>query len=319
MDSDQKLIARKMFRLRVYEAKAAEYQRLFEKVMQYRDRNFVPIRPYGNIGDRKNDGYIPTTGAYFQVYAPENPGGQNPTKAATKAAEDLAGIVKHWNQTTPIQTFRFVYNDGYHGSTPLLEEALGRIRKEYSIDARALLAKDLEEEALQLPEDELADVINGPVPRLELWPSVDFSILREVVNHVLTTKKPISPTSLLRVPNFEGKIQFNGLTKHVATLLTVGSYQNEAIADYFSTNSAFARQRLRDHLAALYMESRHRIGDEVAEVEEVGDLVFFDVLASLSPTELSPAQRASAQEAAMIVMAYYFEACDIFEDPDASP
>ena len=319
MDLNQKLIARKMFRLRVHEAKAAEYQRLFEKVMQYRDRNFVPIRPYGNIGDRKNDGYIPATGTYFQVYAPEDPGGQNPTKAAAKAVEDLAGLVKHWDRMTPIQVFRFVFNDAYRGSTPLLEEALGRIRKEYSIDARALLAKDLEEEALQLPEDELADVINGPVPKLDLWSSVDFSILREVVDHVLTTKKPISQTSLLRVPDFEEKIQFNGLTQHVATLLRVGSYQNEAIADYFSMNSTFARQQLRDHLAAQYLESRHRIEDAVANVEEVGDLVFFDVLASLAPTELPRAQRVSAQEAAMIVMAYYFEACDIFEDPDASP
>ena len=135
---------------------------------------------------------------------------------------------------------------------------------------------------------------------------------------MLTTKKPISPTSLLGVPDFEGKIQFNGLTQQVATLLRVGSYQNEAIADYFSKNTTFARQQLRDHLAALYLESRNRIGDAVAEDEEVGDLVFFDVLASLSPTELPRAQRVAAQEAAMIVMAYYFEACDIFEAPDAS-
>ena len=318
MDSDQKLIARKLFRLRVHEAKAAEYQRLFEKVMQYRDRNFVPIRPYGNIGDRKNDGYIPATGTYFQVYAPEDPRGRNPTKAAAKAAEDLAGLVKHWDRTTPIQVFRFVYNDAYRGSTPPLEEALGRIRKEYSIDARALLAKDLEEEVLQLSEDALADVINGPIPRPDLWPSVDFSILREVVNHVLTTKEPLSTTSLLKVPDFEGKIQFNGLTHHVATLLKVGSYQNEAIADYFSTNATFARQQLRDHLAGLYLESRHKISDAVADVQEIGDLVFFDILTSLTPTKLPQAQRASAQEAAIIVMAYYFEACDVFEDPDAS-
>ena len=175
-----------------------------------------------------------------------DPRGQNPTKAAAKAAEDLAGLVKHWDRTTPIQVFRFVYNDAYRGSTPLLEEALGRIRKEYSIDARALLAKDLEEEVLQLSEDALADVINGPIPRPDLWPSVDFSILREVVNHVLTTKDPLSTTSLLKVPDFEGKIQFNGLTHHVATLLRVGSYQNEAIADYFSTNATFARQQLRE-------------------------------------------------------------------------
>ena len=286
--------------------------------MQYRDPNFVPIRPYGNIGDRKNDGYIPATGTYFQVYAPEDPSGQNPTKAATKAARDFAGLVKHWNPTTPIRVFRFVYNDAYRGSTPLIEEALGRIRKEYSIDARVFLAKDLEEEVQQLPEDALADVINGPIPRPDLWPSVDFSILREVVTHVLATKEPLSATSLLKVPDFKGNIEFNGLTHNVAALLTVGSYQNEAIADYFSTNATFARQQLRDHLAALYLESRRKIGATAAQAQETGDLVFFDLLTALTPIRLPQARRASAQEAAIVVMAYYFEACDVFEDPDAA-
>ena len=318
MDSDQRLIARKLFRLRVHEAKAAEYQRLFETVMHYRDPNFIPIRPYGNIGDRKNDGYIPATGTYFQVYAPEDPSGQNPTKAATKAADDFAGLIRHWDRATPIQVFRFVYNDAYRGSTPPLEEALARIRKQYSVDALVLLAKDLEDEVLQLSEDSLADVINGPIPKPDLWPSVDFSILREVVTHVLTIKEPLSRTSLLTVPDFEEKITFNGLTRHVATLLTVGSYQHEAIADYFSTNATFARQQLRDHLAALYLASRRKIRATVADVQEHGDLVFFDLLTSLTPSGLPRDQRASAQEAAMVVMAYYFEACDVFEDPDAS-
>ena len=61
-----------------------------------------------------------------------------------------------------------------------------------------------------------------------------------------------------------------------------------------------------------------RSSDAVADVQEIGDLVFFDILTSLTPTKLPQAQRASAQEAAIIVMAYYFEACDVFEDPDAS-
>ena len=286
--------------------------------MQYRDRNFVPIQPYGNVGDRKNDGYIPATGTYFQVYAPHDPTGQSPTKAAAKAAQDFAGLVGYWDRTTPIQIFRFVYNDAYRGSTPPLEQALGRIRKEHAIDARVFLAKDLEEEALQLPEDSLADIVNAPIPRPDLWPTVDFGILREVVTHVLTRKEPLSTASLLNVPDFEGKIQFNGLTHHVATMLRVGSYQNEAIADYFSSNATFARQQLRDHLAALYLEARRKISTTVAQVQDIGDLVFFELLTSLTPARLPQAQHTSAQEAAIVVMAYYFEACDVFEDPDAS-
>ena len=101
-------MARKLFRLRVYEAKGAEYQRLFEKVMGYRHADFTPIKPYGKIGDRKNDGYIPSEGRYFQVYAPEDPGKPHTAvNAAQKARKDFDGLLGHWEEKSPICDFRF--------------------------------------------------------------------------------------------------------------------------------------------------------------------------------------------------------------------
>ena len=186
MDGKRKLIARKMFRLRVHEAKGTEYQRLFEKVMQYREPTFVPIKPHGNVGDRKNDGYIPLTGTYFQVYAPENPNSSSShTTAAKKAAEDFTGLKDSWNKSTPIQIFRFVYNDEYRGSPPPAEEAMAQLRKEHQIEASVFLAKDLEAQAMELDEDQLSDVINTLIPTIDLLPSIDFGVLREVIYHIL--------------------------------------------------------------------------------------------------------------------------------------
>lgn len=34
--------------------------------------NFQPVKAYGNIGDRKNDGFVSQTGIYYQVYAPRD-------------------------------------------------------------------------------------------------------------------------------------------------------------------------------------------------------------------------------------------------------
>lgn len=59
VNANRKLIARRLFRLRVYEATKTEFQSLFERVMQYREAGFIKIKPYGNVGDRKNDGYTP--------------------------------------------------------------------------------------------------------------------------------------------------------------------------------------------------------------------------------------------------------------------
>ncbi len=318
MDAVRKLIVRKMFQLRVYEAQATEYQRLFEKVMQYRFEDFVPIKPDGSVGDRKNDGYIPSTGTYFQVHSPENPSSSKTVKrAAKKSMEDFKGLVSHWQAKTPIRSYRFAYNDLYRGSPPQVEDAMAAIRKIYNdVDARVFLAKDLENEALRLPYGQLIDVINTPIPEPGILSSVDFEILREVVNHVMRAKVPITQALLLKAPDFDDKVEFNGLTRNVAALLTCGSYQREAVIDFFSKNANFARQQLRDRLADMYQKSKIRLSKLIAEPGELGDLVFFDLLNKITPAK-SASKKAYLQEAAFIVMAFYFEACDIFEDPDA--
>lgn len=317
MDATQKLLARKLFRLRVHEAQATDYQRLFEKVMSYRFQEFVPIKPHGNVGDRKNDGYIPPTATYFQVHAPEDPTSPRAVAiAAEKAKNDFEGLLEHWS---PVRAYRFVFNDRYRGCPAPVEAALAAIRKDHELDARVFLAKDLEEEVLELADDQLFDVIQTILPEPGPFASVDFGILNEVVEYILKTRLPVTPESLLKAPDFEEKIQFNGLTPRVAGLLTVGSYQSEAVSDFFAKNSEFARQKLRDHLATMYGESTSRIGKLVSDPEDRGDLIFFDLREAMTPPTNDDTKKAMLQEAIVVVMAFYFEACDIFEDPQDAP
>jgi len=322
MDATRKLYARKMFRLRVHEAKGVEYQRLLEKVMQYEDAGFVPIKPWGKVGDRKNDGYLPSVRSYFQVYAPEVP--QAPgsvVTAAAKAAEDFGGLMSYWDSAeTPVESYRFAFNDAYRGSPPQLEKALLDISASYGVKTQSFLAKDLEDIALGLEEDQIVDVINTPIPESCPLPDVEFGPLDEVIRHVFENGAPISHESRLAVPDFDQKIQMNYLSEGVAILLKHGSFQAEAIYDYFSKNSTFARQSLRDHLAALYEETRTRLDRQGASSkDEWGDLVYFDLLQGLMPRpKLSQAAILANQGAAQVVLAFFFESCDIFEEPDAA-
>ena len=319
MNADEKLFARNMFRLRVHEAKGTAFQELFKKVMQYRNPEFTEVKPHGNLGDRSNDGYIRPEGHYFQVYAPENPAGKPAAvAAATKAERDFAGLLSYWNKSTPVKRYSFVFNDEYRGSPPQLEEALARIQKNHGVLAGVFLAKDLEHEALSLPQDQLLDVIGAPVPEPGAFDSVDFGILGEVIRHVMQHTHPLIAEGILTAPDFDEKIKFNGLSRPVAALLNFGSFQNEVVIDYFSKNSTFARQQLRDHLNSLYDKSRRHLVDRGGEPALLGDLVFFDLLDKMTPR--SDRRLISAvQQAAIVVMSYYFEACDVFEEPDASP
>ena len=73
MDTQQKVIAERFFKLKVLESKGSSFQTLFEEVMVRVSDDFVRVKPHGNIGDRKNDGFRSGEGIYYQVYAPENP------------------------------------------------------------------------------------------------------------------------------------------------------------------------------------------------------------------------------------------------------
>lgn len=318
MDDSQKLLARRFFKLRVYESHAGEYQRLFEKVIGYQYPGFVPVRPHGKYGDGGNDGYEPSTGTYFQVHAPENPSDAMAISgAAKKAGEDFGRLLDHWHSNTPIRRYRFVFNDKFSGSPKPVEEALANIRKSHDLDALPFLAKDLEAVTMQLPDDQIFDVIGTIVTEPGVFPPVDFTVLGEVIRHILNAKLSIGADTLLAAPDFDQKIEFNGLTVGVANLLTVGSYQREVVVDFFAKNSEFAKQRLRDRVAAMYLESVREIGAMNASPKDRGDMIFFTLrkkMTSFAQKGESSAMIA-AEEAATVVMAFYFEACDVFEEP----
>lgn len=57
--------------------------------------DFARVRPWGNVGDRKNDGYLKSKRQLFQLYAPNEL-----TAAVTiaKIEEDFTGALPHWKE-----------------------------------------------------------------------------------------------------------------------------------------------------------------------------------------------------------------------------
>jgi hypothetical protein len=79
--------------------------------------------------------------------------------------------------------------------------------------------------------------------------------------------------------------------------------------DYFYKNGAAVKQELRDILNDKYKVAQAKVFGDVGDIAR-GDLIFFDILTSLVPNP-TPA----IENAAIVLMTKYFEACDIFEDP----
>ena len=120
LSDDDKILARILFKLKIYSSNGIAYERLFTSIMDYAEPGFQQIKPWGNIGDRKNDGYIKSKGIFYQVYAPEDSKNNSP-KTVSKLKSDFSGLLSQWS---PVNEFYFVLNDKYDGIPPDVETTL---------------------------------------------------------------------------------------------------------------------------------------------------------------------------------------------------
>jgi hypothetical protein len=309
LSPEQLLIADRLVELRVLKADGSAYEDFFVEVMSLRYSDFRPVKPQGNLGDRKNDGYREKAGVYYQVYAPEVPG-QNVSTAVRKIKEDFTGLKEFWNSLCPITGFNFVFNDKFQGANPTIEATLLQLKADHKLaDCRCFLAKDLANEISELSERNLLK-ITGILPSAETLGNLDFGVFTEVLRYVIENAKPLSQGALLTVPDFADKIRLNGISETVAALLTTANLQSGAVEKFFAGHGAFSKPVVRNKLAQIYSDVRNAILSENSGASS-GDLIFFALLEAILP---QPATKRS-QDAAMVLLSYFFESCDIYEDP----
>lgn len=148
--------------------------------------------------------------------------------------------------------------------------------------------------------------IIGGIPNIDSINNIEYKILNEIISHLMNHKGnyniPITPEN----PNFDKKIEFNNLNKSIGNLLTTANYQSYIIDEYFTSNSEFTKNELRDIFNSLYQEALISIEEQ----ENKSDHVFFYILEKSSP---SPEK--AVKDSVLVLMSYYFEYCDIFEAP----
>lgn len=82
------------FKTAFLEKKGTEFQDFFSTIMEkVHQSDFIRVRPWGKVGDRKNDGYLKSERTLFQVYAPNE---MTAAEALSKIDEDFNGALPHW-------------------------------------------------------------------------------------------------------------------------------------------------------------------------------------------------------------------------------
>ncbi len=305
MEQNSLFIARKLFQLKIHELNGQAFENFFIKVLGLFNSNFRPVKPQGNIGDRKNDGFDSFKGIYYQIYAPENIKIKQ-WESLKKLKKDFSGLYSFWEDKCKIQYFYYVINDKYLGAYPTTEEALSELKKKYQDKKFDLfLSKHFEDVFIKLSDQDIIDVI-GIIPLPENIENMgdNYSILNDVIKFILQQSEPSDFQESYPDVDFDKKIRFNNLSQTVATLLIKGNYQAHVVDDFFSLNSNFAKHKLQKKFKAFYENAKRRF-----DLNTQADLIFFDIL-----KKATPKKDKFIQDAVLVLMAYYFEACDIFEE-----
>ena len=284
------------FEVEFLRAKGDAFQTLFERLMGLAYKaDFMACRPWGNQGDRKNDGFLKSERRLFQVYAPNE---MDATKAKTKIAEDFEGAKKYWR--THFDTWVFVHNatDGLppHIQTLLLdfEAANSGIQLQpWCLEELRLIFRKLS------VEDKATWFGLAPTDATKM--TLGFGDLKIVLERIAALPAP-TMTDVKDVPT--GKIEANALSEAVARLLKEGMVKTLLVADFLSQwHDETLGERLAEAFKAEYR--RLRGGHDPNQI--------FAELQSWAGGD----HRGTPEHelAVLTVIAYYFERCDIFEEP----
>lgn len=284
------------FEIEFLRAKGDAFQTLFERLMGLAYKaDFMACRPWGNQGDRKNDGFLKAERRLFQVYAPNE---MDSAKAKTKIAEDFEGAKEHWG--THFDIWVFVHN-ATDGLPPHVQKLL--LDFEAANPGLSLQPWCLEELRLifrKLSVDDKASWF-GLAPTDKTKISLGFGALQVVLERIAALPAP-PMTDVKDVPT--GKIEANALSEAVAQLLKEGMIKSPLVGDFLSqTHDETLGERLAEAFKAEYRRLRGG---------HTPNQIFADIQSWAGGNHRGAPEH---ELAVLTVIAYYFERCDIFEEP----
>ncbi len=285
-----------IFRLACQERRGDAYQDLFAQIMERRDISFQRVRPWGNQGDRKNDGWSPANRVLFQCYAPST---FSAAALESKLVEDYEGAVEYWEAY--FDTWVFVHDD-LDGMAPTIAARIAELdlRSEH-VACGAWGFPELREEFASL-HDADREAILGPQLTPQDFLSVDASGLRpliEALGHMVP-----NPSATVR-PVPTDKIEANELVPAQVEFLTIGS-SRAPLVEHYLTN-AFVLPSHADSIAEAVSSHYRNLRDSGRSAAEIFDLM----LAWICGGSSDSTTRANA----LAVLAYFFDRCHIFEVP----
>lgn len=152
---------------------------------------------------------------------------------------------------------------------------------------------------IKIKNEHILFVVNSI--RAEL-PNLTFAELQVIVSFLVSPNASYDSNDSLNHITPKDKIDKNGLSPENANLITMGMSRVKQVKDYLNTNPDVSfSERLRSRLADYY--------NKLKKSQLDSNIIFSDMLCYMSEESSDFKKKA----AALAVLTYFFETCDIFE------
>lgn len=287
------------FELLFLKSHGDEFQRLLGRIMSMAyPGDFVQTRPWGKLGDEKCDGYLRSQRRFFQCYAPNE---LKKNETVRKLNEDLEGALPHAQLFFDIWVFA---HNGEAGRVPtwLVKEIerLGKAHPQVRIELCGF--EEMRTLVIGLAETDLVALLGPPVTQRAMM-SLGFSDLQPLLAYL---GRQAAPEDEEARPVPADKLAHNALSVSVEVLLKAGMTKAGLVREYLART---INKELGMQVATGFRREYRNLADLRLDT--------IDIFDRLRQFAIGPCGADSnADVASLAVLAYLFEECDIFENPE---
>lgn len=273
-----------------------EFEDFFSDIMEKRHvgGDFIRVRPWGNIGDRKNDGYLRSERRLYQVYAPNE---MSAADAIKKINEDFEGALPYWEEY--FDNWHFVHN-ARNGLSPVITERILALNSESEdINVLHFGFEELRQKFFELSEVDIISMV-GRAPNSTSFSNLGFEQFKTLLGHLVVTD--VSDDVDLR-PVPVNKLQINKLSPHIESMIRFGLKKTPVVREFFNK---WPDPNYGDQITKV-------INDQYVAFRDGGfspDTIFM-MLQDLVINNLE--RTAEVEASSLVLLSYFFEECDIFE------
>ncbi len=296
---EEQSYVRGMLRRLLDERSGKAFERFFQNLMCARYPDFIDVRTHGNLGDIGADGLGLYDGKLYACYAPEVP---DAAAVRTKFNDDLAKAVA--KRGDHFDTFVFVHND-LRGVHPELSILLSQARQEHpTLRFQQRGPQHLHRELCRLERDEIEELLGCEIPVSDRVYRIGLDDLEPLLAHLVEQRRQASAfTAPHEVP--PDKLDYNRLCTEDRDEIIAALRYTYLVDEYYQQRRDITeRDEVAEGINAYYRQIRPAYDDPG------------DVLWKLQEYVAGNARgRREHERAVTVVLGYFFETCDIFEEP----